>query len=157
MLGSQWLKLTLVVGSVLLVSCSDEGEDKARYGYLWDHLFSSCALNCHSPGSGQHEANGPDMSSRNAFYNGVVGKSTGQHYPSWLRGGSCDTAAMIKPGNAAQSTLPASLIAAYTSPLEASYNCTSSYNIHQVNQVQLTDSALIEALISWINNGAANN
>ncbi len=146
----------LAVGLVL-AGCTDSSDDggvKATYSSLWDSTFNSCGVICHSPAAANGTQNGPDLSSKSSFYANLVGKTVNNDYPNWVKSGNCNDIPFIKPGDAAGSTVVASLIESYSINQTS---CVSSYNLHVVENVEITDSQIQNALVQWINDGAANN
>ena len=163
----------LAVGLVL-ASCGDSGDQEsggsggnaggggnsggvqATYSSLWDSTFNSCGVNCHSPAAADGTENGPDLSSKGGFYTNLVGKTVNKDYPNWanFKNSNCNDIPFIKPGDAAGSTVVTSLIESYSINQTS---CVSSYNLHVVNNVEITDSQIQNALVQWINDGAANN
>ena len=148
-------KILVLICSVLLFTtvlwgCSELTDDK--FSSLWDKSFSSCALNCHSPGGTADE--GPDLSSKDQFHSNLINK-TANDYPDWTRGSDCDDIKFINPGNANTSTVAASLIQSLSDSLIASGSCTAtSYNIHLTNSATITDASLQTEITEWINGGA---
>ena len=132
------------------------GGVQATYSSLWDSTFNSCGVNRHSPAAADGTENGPDLSSKGSFYANLVGKTVNQDYPNWanFKNGNCNDIPFIKPGDAAGSTVVTSLIESYSINQTS---CVSSYNLHVVNNVEITDSQIQNALVQWINDGAANN
>ena len=162
--------------SLVLASCGDSGSGdqqsggsnggaggggngsgvQATYSNLWNSTFSSCGVNCHSPSAADGTENGPDLSSKGGFYANLVGKTVNKDYPDWanFKNGNCNDIPFIQPGDAAGSTVVTSLIESYS---VNQTSCTSSYNLHVVEHVEITDSEIQNALVDWITEGAANN
>ena len=148
----------LAVG-LALAGCSDSSDDSnitPTYSSLWDSTFSSCGVNCHSPSAADGTENGPDLSSKGSFYANLIGKTVNKDYPDWaaVKNGDCNDIPFIQPGDAAGSTVVTSLIESYS---VNQTSCTSSYNLHVVEHVEITDSEIQNALVDWITEGAANN
>ncbi len=133
-----------------------DDEVKPTYSSLWDNTFSSCGVNCHSPTSSDGTENGPDLSSKSSFYANLVGKSVNDDFPAWagVKSGDCNNIDFIAPGNASGSTVVTSLIESFSINQTS---CTSSFNLHVVNRATITDSKTQDAVVNWINGGAANN
>ena len=123
---------------------------------LWDNYFDGCALNCHSPTGALDLQKGPDLSTKNSFYLGLVNKNI-DDYPEWNKASNCDSVSFITPNNANQSSMAASLILSVSDTLEGNVNCTSSYGLHAFEQIAFPNQEIADALIAWINNGAQNN
>ncbi len=154
MYAQHLINLGLALSIIVLVGCGTEEEsDTASYSSLWESSFRGCGLHCHSPDSANGTENGPDMTTKDKFYSNLVGKSL-QDFPDWSKDGNCDSVDFITPGDAAKSSLPASLIQSFSDDLSALLNCTSSFNLHAVNNIIINDQ---NGLISWIDAGAANN
>ncbi len=145
----------------VVAGCSDTltGKVEPTYTSLWDNLFNGCGVNCHSPSASDGTEAGPDMSSKSAFYNNLVGKSVSVDYASWasVRTGNCNSAKFIAAGNANASTVAASLIQSVSDTLSANQSCVTAYSVHEADKVTLSDADLISALQDWINQGAAND
>ncbi len=154
----QFDKKYLCFLAVLVLSgCATEEDTdtslRTTFSSLWESSFSGCGINCHSSDAADGTENGPDMSNKDKFYSNLVNKSA-VNFPVWLKNGNCDGVNFITPGNAAGSSLPASLIESSSDALAASENCTTSLNIHVVNQATINNE---DGLIEWINAGAAND
>ncbi len=141
---------TLII--LVLTGCATE-EEINTFSSLWENSFSGCGINCHSPDAADGTQNGPNMSSKETFHTDLVSKSA-TDFPGWLKSSNCDDVSFITPGNAAGSSLPASLIESASDTLAASGNCTTSYNLHVVYRVTINNA---DDLIEWINAGAAND
>ena len=124
-----------------------------QYDDVWENHLKGCSLNCHSPDG--TESSGPDMSTQDKFYANVVGKTVDNDYPDWAatRTGDCNDVPLIKPGDADNSLVVASLIQSVAEAMAAANNCTSAINIHTTNNITSTKASLID-LIEWINDGA---
>jgi hypothetical protein len=149
-----------------MFACSDDGGDsppppsvQPTFTSLWDNLFTGCGVNCHSPSASDFTNLGPDMSTKAGFYSNVVGKSVNVDYPLWAtqKGGDCNDVNFITPNNADESTLAAALILSVSDTLAGNHNCVTAYNEHVVNKQSINDTALKNALITWINDGAKDN
>jgi hypothetical protein len=159
---------TLLTLGFALHGCSDDGGSdnggstppsggvQATYSSLWNSTFSSCGVNCHSPSAADGTENGPDLSSKASFYDNLVNKNVDNDYPAWagVKSGDCNSINFITPGNAAESTVVTSLIESYSINQTS---CTSSYNLHVVDRTTITDPAVQNALVTWVNNGAKND
>jgi hypothetical protein len=150
--------------STLMFGCGGEGSDsqspvEPTYTSLWDHLFSGCGVNCHGPDSSDGTQFGPDLTSKNSFLDNTKDMNVNIDFLAWasVKTGDCNDVNFITPGNADQSTVAASLIQSISDRLAASDNCVTSFNLHEVNRVTITDQAVENALVTWINNGAQNN
>ena len=143
--------------SFMVFGCGDSNKVEPTLTSLWDNELKDCGLNCHSPDASDGTENGPDLTTKDNFYNNLVGKNVINDYPSWVRGGNCDSVNFITAGNANQSTVTASLIQSYSDNLGAAENCVTSFNEHVDKNVSITDQATQDALVEWINNGAQNN
>lgn len=149
--------LTIATVILTLGGCDGGNETKTpTYSSLWNSTFSSCGVNCHSPTAADGTENGPDLSSKASFYANLVGKNVDNDYPAWatVKAGNCNSINFITPGNASQSTVVTSLIESYAINQTS---CTSSFNLHAVNNTTISDKATQDALIAWINDGAKNN
>ena len=143
----------VIVG--LLAACSEDKKVEATLDSLWDNKFSSCGQTCHSANAADGTENGPDLSSKATFVANLNNKTVNADYPNWIKTGDCNDTKMINAGNANSSTLVASLIRSVADVLEANANCATSYNLHDVNKVTISDAELRDALISWVNAGAS--
>ncbi len=147
--------------SVFMFACSDDGGDspppsiQPTLTSLWDNLFTGCGVNCHTSTAADGTQFGPDLSTKTNFYTNLFNKSA-VDYPQWLRTSDCNVK-FITPGDANESTLAAALILSVSDTLAKAHNCVTAYNIHDVNNTAISDNALKNALITWINNGAQNN
>lgn len=151
--------LILIPGSFLLISCgSDDNSSQvqANFTSLYDNVFSGCGLNCHSSTATDGTENGPLLSTKGDFYTNLISKSPA-NYPGFLKGSDCTGFNYIEPGNASGSLLLGTLVQSYSDSIGATGVCTTSYNQHAVIQYDITDTVVIDALVTWINNGAANN
>lgn len=155
--------LVIVFFSFVMFACSDGGNDspppsdpntvEPTLTSLWDNLFSGCGINCHSATASDGTENGPDLSTKANFYSNLVNKSPSDiEYQAWVRNSDCNVN-FITPGDVNQSSLAAVLIQS----ISDSFGCTTSYNIHEVNNQTISDDELKNALITWINSGAQNN
>lgn len=146
--------------ALLLSGCGggDDPADKKEeetFSKIWTNDFSSCGTNCHNSSAADGTEDGPDMSTQADFYANLINKNVSDDYPNWIKGSDCDETPFITPSNAEKSTLMASLLESYSDDLAASGDCgVTSYNIHETNNVTLSDSA---AVIKWINQGAPDN
>ncbi|MBF0470445.1 MAG: hypothetical protein HQL48_03630 [Gammaproteobacteria bacterium] len=122
---------------------------------LWESSFSGCGLNCHSASAADSTENGPNLTTKSSFYSSLVNRQASD-YPNWLKNGNCDQVKFITPGDAANSSLLASLDQGYADTLGATYNCTPSINLHRAISVSLS-AANRDNLVTWINSGAMNN
>lgn len=153
---------SLLLTATLLAGCgAQESTTEPTLQSLWDQKLSSCALNCHEPDGEQ--ALGPDLSTRDAFYQSLVNRAYSD-YPNWIVSAtSCSNPALqglpfINPGKVDQSLLLATLVQRYSDQLTAEYGCNIGYNIHSTNQVTLdNDATFIADLETWIRDGAKNN
>jgi hypothetical protein len=159
--GSVVTALGGVAVVTLLASCGDSGSTSVEptLTSLWDNYFNGCALNCHSPGVTSTVPTGPDLSTKQKFYDNLVNKTVNNDYPLWIatRTGTCNAVRFIMPGSANDSTVAASLIDSISSTVATTYNCDTAYNLHVVNRVDLGDSEIRNALVEWIDQGASNN
>ncbi len=150
----------LGLASVVLVGCSGGDSTTSKpeptLSSLWNAKFSSCGLNCHSPDASDGTENGPDLRSKDSFYTQLVGKNVNRDFPLWatVKSGNCNDIDFIAPGNPRGSTLVTSLVQSYSINQTT---CTSSYNLHEVNRVTISNQDLIDALVTWINAGAPDN
>jgi hypothetical protein len=149
--------------SVFMFACSDGGDDppsvQPTFSSLWVNIFFGCGVNCHRPSAADFTELGPDLSSKANFYVNVVGKSVNNDYLDWAvpKGGDCNDVNFITPNNANESTLAAALILSISDSLAGVHNCTTTYSYHDGINQEITNNALKNALITWINNGAKNN
>jgi hypothetical protein len=149
--------------STLMFGCGGGGSDgqsvEPTFTSLWDHLFSGCGVNCHGPDSSDGTQYGPDLTSMNSFLSNTIKQNVNNDFLAWanVKSGNCNDVNFITPGNADRSTVAASLILSISDRLAASDNCVTSFNLHEVNRVTITDKAVANALVNWINNGAQNN
>ncbi|HFD86354.1 MAG TPA: hypothetical protein ENJ35_01610 [Gammaproteobacteria bacterium] len=147
--------LALVLG---LAGCADDtsGTSEPTYTSLWNSTFSSCGVNCHAPGVSDGTENGPDLRTKAGFYANLVGKNVNNDYPAWasFKSGNCNNIDFITPGDAARSTVVTSLVESFSINQTS---CTSSFNLHAVNKITISDKQTIDALVSWVNAGAPNN
>lgn len=149
-----FLPLVIVL---LFVGCAKEDKVEPTYSSLWDNVFSGCGVSCHSVNSTDGTQSGPILDSKQNFYQNLVGKNTAADYPNWIKTGDCDSINYITPGNANQSTLAGALILSVSDALKSSSSCDSAYNIHSVTNDVISDEDTANALIQWINDGAAND
>lgn len=156
----QLIFVALILTSLMLSGCGGSDDDDSTvepdsFSGLWQNEFSGCGTNCHNPSAADGTEDGPDMSTQALFYANLVNKNVTDDYPNWIRGSDCDNTPFINPNNPAKSTLLSGLVQSYADDIVASGDCsTSSFNIHEVNQVSLSNSA---NLVDWINQGAPNN
>jgi hypothetical protein len=147
--------------STFMFGCGGGGSQSVEptFTSLWDHLFSGCGVNCHGPGSSDGTQYGPDLTSMNSFLANTINRNVNTDFPAWasVKTGDCNNVNFITPGNADRSTVAASLIQSISDRLTASDDCNTSFNLHEVNRVTITDQAVANALVDWINNGAQNN
>ena len=155
--------MILVLGGTLF-ACGGGGGDSGgndkvqpTLTSLWEYHFNGCGLNCHSPDAADGTENGPDLTTKENFYNNLVGKNAVDDFGSWLKNSNCNAVDFITPGNANESSLAAAMLQNVSDQLSAAYSCTTSYNIHVVNRVAISDQEIANALVSWINSGAQNN
>jgi hypothetical protein len=160
----RWFKNCLqLLLSTFMFGCGGGGSDgqsvEPTFTSLWDHLFSGCGVNCHGPDSSDGTQFGPDLTSMNTFLDHTVKLNVNNNFPDWasVKTGDCNDVNFITPSNADQSTVAASLILSISDKLAASDSCVTSFNLHEVNRVTITDKAVENALVNWINNGAQNN
>lgn len=155
-------RLFLILLSLFILSgCGDQTNDKNSSSNSAPKLSSfyskldGCIL-CHSP-NGQ-EADGPDMSTPKLFVANLVGK-TKSDYPNWYTTSDCSASLpFITSRDANKSTLMASLTQEDSDTLQKSNNCTSSFNIHDVNHATIAyGGELHRELTAWINAGALDN
>ena len=138
--------------------CADEdtGTDtiEPTLSSLWEANFNTCGPNCHQPlGS---VPGGPDLSTQQQFHDNLVGRRPSE-FPDWLRTGNCDVP-LIDPRAPDNSLVVASLLEARQDALAARANCVTTYNIHATNRVNLDgQTELVDAMRTWIENGAPNN
>jgi len=128
-----------------------------QYDDVWESSLKGCSLNCHSPdGVGKGLDKGPDMSTQDKFYSNVVGKTVGTDYPDWpaVRVGTCDSVQLIKPGDANNSLVVASLVQSVSDSLAAANSCQTAYNIHVTPENVTDNSQAWTDLVKWINDGA---
>ena len=159
MLSHRWIQLTLCSATALMIAgCGDTtSEDtEVTFSDIWPRLEAEGCDLCHSPGGS--ESNGPDLSKQSQFVSDLVGKGAAD-YPNWAVTGTCSSKlSYITAGDSTKSTLMAALSKADSDAMEAKYNCFSSYNIHNINNVTIEKgSALYNELVSWIDAGAKNN
>ncbi|MBU0675614.1 MAG: hypothetical protein KJ950_13310 [Proteobacteria bacterium] len=159
MVAKEWVRVckgTAVVGlTMIMFGCGGGESTDGQYTDLWNKKFNTCGVNCHSSGAADGTENGPDLSTKDSFYNDLVGKSAA-NYPNWLRLGDCNTDTFIHGGDAAHSTMMASLVRSYSDHMSQTQGCTTALSLHDVNHVAITDQALIDEMVAWINNGALN-
>jgi hypothetical protein len=126
---------------------------------LWNNLFSGCGVNCHSSNATDGTELGPYMDTKTNFRTNLVNNTVNNDYLPWatVKDGNCDNVKFITPGNANESTLASALILSVSDTIEMVHSCTSSYNIHDVTNQAISDNALKNALITWINDGAQDN
>lgn len=154
--------LCIIALSIFMFACSNDGDDSPPPGVqptltsLWDSLFTGCGVNCHSANAADGTQNGPDLSTKANFYANLVSKSASD-YQAWLKASNCNSVDFITPGNANESSMAAALILSVSDTLAAAQNCVTAYNEHEVNNQTISDSALKNAVITWINDGAQNN
>jgi len=151
----QLLKIGLIISVMLLWGCS-ETDDKTTYTEMWDSLFNTCSTGCHSPAATNGTEDGPDFSTKDAFYANTINKTVDTDYQNWVRTGDCNDVSLIKPNSANESLIVGSLALSVADSISAAFNCTNAYNVHIQEQVS-ADQATIDALIEWINDGAQNN
>lgn len=159
----RWAVLLGIVATGLLLTGCGSTEDspdpvKATFSSLWTHALADCSVGCHKLDAvSDGTENGPDLSTKDKFISNLTNK-TSVDYPNWLRTGTCTTVAMIAPTDANNSTVAASLIESVSSTLsQANGDCITSYNFHADLRAAITDQAVANALVQWINDGAANN
>lgn len=141
-------RLLTLIPFFLIVACAEKESD---FDKLWDSQFSGCGAVCHSSAADDGTENGPDLSSKDKFYNNLVNKTVNTDYPNWVKTGDCNDQKFITPGDANASTLAASLVSSVSDTLTASAQCNSSYNLHVTNNVSVSDP---NGIINWINAGA---
>lgn len=125
---------------------------------LWAEQLSGCAINCHEPAG--EVADGPDYSTPTLFHAQSVDKTIANDYPAWaaIRTGNCNEVPLIAPGEPDRSLVLASLVQSYADQLAAAENCIPAYNLHEVNRLTFAaDDPFIQALVTWIERGAAND
>ena len=159
MLSHRWIQLTLCSAAALIIAgCGDTtSEDKeVTFSDIWPRLKAEGCDLCHSPGGS--ESNGPDLSTKAQFVDNLVGKGAAD-YPDWAVTGTCSSKlSYITAGDSGKSTMLAALVKEDSDAMMAQYHCDSSYNIHNINQVEIKKgSALYNELVSWIDAGAKNN
>ena len=146
---------TPILAISLLSGCGGggSGSDEVTYNQLWNDEFKSCGTNCHNPSAPDGTENGPDLSDIDGFYANLINKSISD-YPNWITGSSCDNTPFINPNNAAKSTIVSGLVETYSTDISGTADCptTTSFNIHEVNNVTYSDST---AVVEWINSGAS--
>jgi hypothetical protein len=145
--------------SFLVFGCSDNNKVEPTLTSLWDNEFNGCGVICHSPNASDGTELGPDLTTKDNFYNNLVGKNVFNDYPNWAsrRVGNCDNVNFITPGNADQSTLTSTLIESYSVSLADSQMCDTTFSVHADIGNDISDKATQDALVEWINNGAQNN
>lgn len=156
-------QIIIVLLSLFIFSgCGDETNQKASSSQTTPTLSSfypqidEKCVTCHSP-NGQ-EADGPDMSTPQKFVENLVGKKQSD-YPNWYITSDCSQSLpFITAKDANRSTLMASLTQEDSDIMEKNYNCTSSFNVHDVNHASIAKgTVLYNDLTEWINAGALNN
>jgi len=152
---------TLFLLLFIISGCGDQNDEESssstpKLSSFWPEL-NGC-LECHSPDGVSPELTGPDMSTPTLFVKNLVGKKKSD-YPDWYTTSDCSTSlAFITPGNASKSTLMAALTEEDSTAMQNEYNCSSSFNIHDVNHANIKyNSTLYRELTEWINAGALNN
>lgn len=150
-------RLGVAFTAVFIFGCSQEQKVEPTLSSLWEHEFQTCGVTCHSANAADGTDLGPDLSTQAKFYGNLVNKNVVSNFSSWVKTGDCNSVDFVEPGNAARSTLAASLLVNYHDTLAADVPCTSSYNIHVSYKAAITDSAVADALVAWINNGAKND
>ncbi len=162
MFSRYFTQLVIVSLSLFIMSgCGSETDEETSSSSETPKLSSfyskldGCIL-CHSP-NGQ-EADGPDMSTSQLFVESLVGKKKSD-YPDWYTTSDCSASLpFITAEDASKSTLMAALTQEDSNAIEQNNNCTSSFNIHDVNHVNIANgSDLHNELTEWINAGAINN
>ncbi|MDH5545220.1 MAG: hypothetical protein OEZ43_06485 [Gammaproteobacteria bacterium] len=151
------LLVVVVINACDMLSQLDKdpyADVQPTYTSLWESYFSGCGPNCHEP-SNADLGDGPDMSSKAAFYAGLYQKTASDY--SWNINSECRDYAYIDPANADGSLLLASLIESSSSSFSTTYECTTSFNVHVLNKTHVESENLKTQLIAWINNGADNN
>lgn len=144
--------------SFFMFACTDNDDEPEpnTYSSLWNNSFQYCGIGCHNQTTASDGTeNGPDLSSKSNFYNNLVNKSASD-YPTWQKGSNC-TVDFITPGNANRSSMAAALILSVSDTLTGDLGCVTSYNQHEVLGQTISDNALKNELITWINDGAQNN
>ncbi len=124
----------------------------ASFDELWTNVFSKQCSSCHGVAGNTSTENGPDMTSADAFYTGMVGKK-GTAYDNWetfqtSRAG-CVNASFIEASNA-----NASLVTAVLDSSVAITGCTVKYHRENPQNVCITAANLVK-LKEWINAGAS--
>ena len=159
----------VVFFSVFIFACSGGGDDppppsvQPTLTSLWDNLFTGCGVNCHSSNDATYDTDlGPDLSTKANFHKNLVNKSVDIDYPAWglstAKLSDCNSMKFITPGDANGSTMAAALILSISDILIAPpFNCTTAYSFHDQTNQAISDNALKNALITWINNGAQDN
>ncbi len=128
---------------VLLNGCAKTNQ----FDDAWENGLKGCALNCHSPGG--TASDGPDMSTQNKFYDNVIEKTVANNYPDWIKTSDCDTLPLIKPGDAAGSSVVTSLVQSVSD----AQTCSTAFSFHVGNNVTNTENNWSD-LVKWINDGA---
>lgn len=166
------LLLALVPLLFLLISCGDKDDSKeavgcdatqaavssASYSELWTKVFSTQCKACHGNADAQGTEGGPDMTTADLFYSGLVGKK-GTDYNDWdtfqnnrvtSGGGGCGPSYFIEAGSASTSMVVAVLDPATTiagcSPLKSHVEAPQNICITAGNLAKLKE---------WINAGAS--
>jgi len=156
-------QIIIVLFSLFILSgCGDEANQKTSspqttptLSSFYPQIDEKC-VTCHSP-NGQ-EADGPDMSTPQKFTENLVRKKQSD-YPNWYPTSDCSQSLpFITASDANKSTLIASLTQEDSDIMEKENNCTSSFNVHDINHESIAKgSALYNELTEWINAGALNN
>jgi len=149
----------MTVTVLLLNGCAEEdAKVEATYSSLWDNVFSSCGVSCHSANATNGTEEGPLFTSKSTFYTQMYGQSASD-YAGWVGSGQytsgCDSFPFIDVGNPNNSTLAASLILSVSEGVISS-SCQTAYSVHAATGDVISGEAA-DALIAWIKAGAKND
>ncbi len=143
----------------LLAGCAPGGDDgdgvEATLDSLWEARLKGCG-ECHGPPPRLVDT-GPDMTTQTAFL--ALRDSTPDDYPGWERAGNC-IIPLIDPENPGNSLVITSLIEEKSTQLVNKEGCTSAFSSHETLGETLhptNDADLIDALTTWIADGAQDN
>jgi len=118
-----------------------------QFDDVWENDLKGCAFQCHSPDG--TASDGPDMSTQDKFYVNVIEKTVANNYSNWLKTSDCDTLQLVKPGDAANSSVVASLVQSVSD----AQTCDTAFSFHVGQNVTNTANNWTN-LVKWIDDGA---
>ncbi|HKJ87704.1 MAG TPA: hypothetical protein VKA48_04270 [Gammaproteobacteria bacterium] len=160
--GGWWLA-GAALAAALLAGCGGNNQDSSgsvgpSLDSLWSARLSSCS-ECHAPGRWQ--ADGPDMNTQASFLADLKNKNQ-MDFSNWGVVATCGSiVSYIVPGKPDQSLILGTLVSSYSGQISKDNgDCTTSYSVHATRHEALDaqqDADLIDALKTWIADGAKDN